>query len=1327
MTKNWQTAASIYFKLLGLFVLLLLLTGVSTSSGLGQPGSEGPMLRLRWGEFDPTIDSQPLTPAALQRDLEPGQAGLRLVQFPAPIEDAWYQAMLDSGLFVVSYVPDYAYLVWGDQAAVERLAQAAPLRWQGDYLPAYALHPALLGVALDAGENRQGEKPVESIQVNVQIVDLPAVQSTRQAIQAEAVLLQPPYHLLTYQNLSIQIATQRLTWLASLPGVVDVSPRPEFKLLDERQGQIMAGNLNAGGTAPSAPGYLSWLISKGFSNDPNNYPIVDVTDDGIDNGSATPTHADFYRLGTISQGDRLIYNYNWTSDPSADGGGGHGNLNAAVVAGYNNLTGNTYRDPLGYQRGLGINPFGRVAGSKVFTNSGSWDFSDPFSILVSNSYNLGARISTNSWGSSTNGAYNQDDQAYDALVRDAAPSIAGNQPITVLFAAGNDGPNPNTTGSPGNAKNVITVGASENYRTPFETSSYDQCGIFPSEADNAQDIASFSSRGPTDDQRIKPDIVAPGTLILGAASQSTAYNGSGVCIQYYPSGQTLYAASSGTSHSTPAAAGAASLLDYFYRVNFGGQSPSPAMVKAYLVNSARYLTGSGANDTLPSPNQGFGRVDLGRAFDQTPRFLVDQTTTFSSSGQVYEFNGAIVDSQKPLRVTLAWTDAPGPTSGNAYVNNLDLEVIVNGQIYRGNAFSGANSITGGVADVRNNVESVFLPAGVSGSVTVRVRAFNIAGDGVPGNGDPTDQDFALVVYNASNQAGMLQGIVRTASGNNPIPGTTVEAKNPDGITYRTTTAADGSYNLQLGVNTYTVSAWKFGYSLQSVSGVSIQNSQTTTRDFLLSSAPVHTLSGCITDQVTGQGLVATVQAFSPLGDLAGQTETSLADSCYQLNLSEGNYTLRVESRLHQTLEVAQTLSGDTVRNFTLVATTTDGLLLGRVVSSSGVGIGSASVVITPGNYQPAVGSDGSFEIQLPHADYSVMVSAPNYSPIAETVTIPQSNLIERDFILPSPVLNVSAPTQNWYLLPPGGQFDLSVQLQNAGDFPVDFKIYESDGRPISGGPDLAGYIYLDSRATSGVTYSWIDATDGTRLNLDDDGEANISIPFPFTFYGESVTTLRVGNNGAILVNATSGDVNYINLALASTGLPLIAPFWDDLDADTGYISYKTVGQSPNRRFVIEWYNRPRYSNIGNATFEVILYEGSNNIKFQYQDVAFGDSRYDYGRDATIGIRGVSAFLQASYNQAYLANQMALCFQSPGSLPCDPTDLPWLSISTTQGTLTIGAAQGITIHLDMGAVGRGAFSGVVRLWSGDPRHQPFMEIPVTVFVEVILNFLPIVGR
>ena len=86
------------------------------------------------------------------------------------------------------------------------------------------------------------------------------------------------------------------------------------------------------------------------------------------------------------------------------------------------------------------------------------------------------------------------------------------------------------------------------------------------------------------------------------------------------------------------------------------------------------------------------------------------------------------------------------------MNNLDLEVTVGGTTYKGNVFSGSSSVAGGSADLKNNVESVFLPAGTSGNFTVTVRATGIAGDGVPGNADTTDQDFALVIYNGSQQA-----------------------------------------------------------------------------------------------------------------------------------------------------------------------------------------------------------------------------------------------------------------------------------------------------------------------------------------------------------------------------------------------------------------------------------------------------------------------------------------------------------------------------------------------------------------------------------------------
>ena len=122
---------------------------------------------------------------------------------------------------------------------------------------------------------------------------------------------------------------------------------------------------------------------------------------------------------------------------------------------------------------------------------------------------------------------------------------------------------------------------------------------------------------------------------------------------------------------------------------------------------------------------------------------------FAATGQMRRAAYSVADTAKPLKVTLAYTDAPGPTSGNAFVNDLDLVVNADGQTYKGNVLSGGQSVPGGTADPRNNVENVFLPPGVTGRFSVDVRGTNIPGDGVPGNADTTDQDYALVVSNAN--------------------------------------------------------------------------------------------------------------------------------------------------------------------------------------------------------------------------------------------------------------------------------------------------------------------------------------------------------------------------------------------------------------------------------------------------------------------------------------------------------------------------------------------------------------------------------------------------
>ena len=695
---------------------------------------------------------------------------LHLAHFAGPIKTEWRDALEKTGVHIVCYIPNNAYLVYGDTAALAQAqtwaAAADFVQWDGDYADDYKIIPA----ARNTDSNGK-PRDIGTDTFSIQLVDDPAANAATLNLinQLKLAPVQRQTQTLGYLNLIVALPAAQITRLAAQPDVVSIHPYFTPRKFCERQAQIMAGNLS--GNIPGGAGYLAWLTSKGFNQAQFTASgfAVDVTDSGLDNGTTTPNHFGLFLGGSNTLSSRVVYA---RLEGSPNGGNstiqgcdGHGNLNAHIIGGYNTLSGFPHADASGYHYGLGICPFIKVGSSVIFDPN---NFTSPnYPNLISRAYRDAARISNNSWGADTAGAYNSDAQSYDALVRDAQPAgsavpAAGNQEITIVFAAGNAGPNASTVGAPGTSKNVISVGAAENVQA-FGGS--DASGVSDTGADSANDIIGFSSRGPCSDGRIKPDICAPGTHVSGGVAQAASpaatgtaiacYDGTGVSggvsSIYFPSaGQQFYTASSGTSHSTPGVAGACALVRQYF-INQTLTPPSPAMTKAFLMNSARYMTGVSANDTLPSNNQGMGGVNLGTAFDGTARVLRDQSGAdkFTSTGQIRTFTGTLTDTGKPFRITLAWTDAPGTTSGNAYNNNLDLAVTIGGQTYKGNVFSGANSVTGGTADIRNNAESVFIPAGVSGAFTVTVTAANINSDGVPNEAPALDQDFALVIYNAT--------------------------------------------------------------------------------------------------------------------------------------------------------------------------------------------------------------------------------------------------------------------------------------------------------------------------------------------------------------------------------------------------------------------------------------------------------------------------------------------------------------------------------------------------------------------------------------------------
>jgi len=476
----------------------------------------------------------------------------------------------------------------------------------------------------------------------------------------------------------------------------------------------------------------------------------------------------------------------------------------------------TRQDGSGFQLGLGVSPFGR------FTVS-SMDAAKLNPEASAQRVYLGrARLSNNSWSEAlvtgvNDGGYNALSQSYDALTRDAlatgvtnSPGAGRNQEMLFIFANGNDnGSQPDNGGfgdvlvtPPATAKNVLSVGAT-NLRV----------GGSPNE------LSVFSSFGPTQDGRFKPDVVAPGAGVAGAVSQGTydhtecagcdfnfipeyvpvnplavnractpaysafptisrLYNNQASAVGLFTLWGSVNTPADGvSSYAAPAVSGAAQLLWAYFQEPLLQLPPSPAMLKGYIMNSARYLPITnplyGTPDKLPSIAQGMGMIDLNRMFDGVPRVLRDESTAraidsplyatnvvaqqtyFSSVGQTYEVTGTVAVATQPFRVTLVWTDAPGtPGNGRQLVNDLDLQVTVNGVTYYGNDFNtqfSRGNNPNAQADNLNNVETVSLPPpGALVPWSVLVRATDIAGDGVPNVGGALDQDYALVIYNAEN-------------------------------------------------------------------------------------------------------------------------------------------------------------------------------------------------------------------------------------------------------------------------------------------------------------------------------------------------------------------------------------------------------------------------------------------------------------------------------------------------------------------------------------------------------------------------------------------------
>ncbi|MBL8298787.1 MAG: S8 family serine peptidase [Rhodanobacteraceae bacterium] len=636
-----------------------------------------------------------------------GGEGLHLIQFDAPIKQAWREELEKRGLRVLQYYPGEAFLVWGKIDSVAETVALPHVRWQGGFLADYKINPDL--------QARSGR--ISNVDVHFyNNGDVAGVIGALEKLGATVLTHAPAQPDKAFFDAWIQVDADKLAEIARLPQVVAVAyASPTMRLEDEMSSQIVAGNYNGAGQPQT--GYVPWLTGFGFNGTGVTWAVVDT---GVD-------------LGHPDLSPRIVGGFSYPGCAAANGddeaGGGHGTHVAGIIAGMaiGDGAGATVDedDANGFRYGQGV-----ATGASLYAvcTGSAWPPAGGWQSLSKTSLAGNAIGMNSSWttGEGTAHGYQASERTFDTMIRDGDFDTAGNQPFIISFSAGNSGPNASTLTAPKEAKNPIITASSLNFRAGAITG-----------------LSGFSSRGPAVDGRTLPTIAAPGDTIASTRRRA----GAAQCGTAIAATNGYYSNCSGTSMAAPHVSGMLSILAQWWRTNNGGATFSPAMAKALLMNGAVDM----ATADVPNNNEGWGRIHLPRSTGGVvPRHTVDQTVVLDNVGDTHTIAGGISDPSKPVRITLAYTDAPGAVGANpALVNNLDLEVVNGANTYKGNVMAAGVSTTGGSADARNNTENVFLPAGASGSFTITVRATALPGDGVPGTGDATDQDFALICDNCS--------------------------------------------------------------------------------------------------------------------------------------------------------------------------------------------------------------------------------------------------------------------------------------------------------------------------------------------------------------------------------------------------------------------------------------------------------------------------------------------------------------------------------------------------------------------------------------------------
>ena len=468
---------------------------------------------------------------------------------------------------------------------------------------------------------------------------------------------------------SIQIKASQVKALAELDRVMWVEP--PLPALDENNAENRA--LTGVNTVNAAPYSLS--------GDGVTVLVYDA-------GQAF-AHQDYASRLTIGASDTDAISGHATHVAGTVGGDGTGNPNHRGMAPGVNIISYGFEVVGGLQPGF------------LYTDPGDVesDYLEAYNLYGADLSNnsIGSNVESNGYNCDWQGDYGTTASLIDAIVRGSMGS-----PFRIVWAAGNErqGTRCNIEGfgdyysvaPPAGAKNHITVGSVD------------------ADTDNT---SSFSSWGPTDDGRLKPDISAPGCQTSGDFGVTSTSSSGG------------YTTFCGTSMASPTTAGISALILEQYRMTFPDRNdPMNATLKALLANTA-------VDRGRPGPDfeYGYGSIRANNAVDTViAQNIVESEVT---QGGTYRAIIIVEPGATELRVTAAWDDAPAaPNVTNALVNDLDLRVFdSSGNLYMPWTLNPASPTANAIQsqrDSKNNIEQVAIVSPAPGAYTVEVVGFNVA-------------------------------------------------------------------------------------------------------------------------------------------------------------------------------------------------------------------------------------------------------------------------------------------------------------------------------------------------------------------------------------------------------------------------------------------------------------------------------------------------------------------------------------------------------------------------------------------------------------------------